>query len=90
MTNPDCTSRRSTLQSAHRPVRGHTGAAADEAPALASAVVGAPVGAAETLPTDTVTGVEEAIPESSEAPRVHAIAAAPISRNIQGNFVIDL
>jgi microcystin-dependent protein len=89
MTNPDCTRRRSTLQRAHWPVRGHTGAA-DEAPALAAAVVDAPAGAAATLPAATVAGVEEAIPVSSEAARVHAAAAAQASRNTQGNFVIDL
>jgi hypothetical protein len=37
-----------------------------------------------------VAGVEEAIPVSSEAAPVQAIAAAQISRSTQQNFVIDL
>jgi hypothetical protein len=37
---------------------------------------------AVALPEATVAGVEEAIPESSEAARVHAVAAAQISRNM--------
>jgi hypothetical protein len=57
---------------------------------LAAALVDAPPGAAATLPTATVAGVEEATPASSEAAFVHAAAAAQISRNTQGNFVIDL
>jgi hypothetical protein len=89
MTNPDCTSLRSTLQRAHWPVRGHAGAAEDGA-TLGAAVVDAPAGVAATLPAATVAGVEEAIPVSSEAALVHAVAAAQISRNTQGIFVIDL
>jgi hypothetical protein len=50
----------------------------------------APVGAVATLSAATVGGVEEAVPASSEAARVHAVPAAQISRNMQGNFVIDL
>jgi hypothetical protein len=65
---------------------------------LAAAVVGVAAGACATLPEATVGGVadatvggvEEAVPASSDAARVHAVPAAQISRNMQGNFVIDL
>jgi len=53
-------------------------------------LVAAPAGAAATLPTATVAGVEEATPASSEAALVHAVTAAQTSRNTQGSFVIDL
>ena len=89
MTNPDCTRRRSTLQSAHWPVLGHTGAA-DEAPALAAAAVDAAAGVAAGLPEATAAGVEEAVAVSSEAARVQAVAAAQISRRTERNVVIDL
>ena len=88
--------RRSTLHSAHRPVRGHsaadgeTPALAMGAAALAAGVVDAPVGALVSVTEAPGAAVEEAVPASWEAPLVHAAAAAQISRNRQGNFVIDL
>jgi hypothetical protein len=57
--------------------------------ALAAAVVAA-AGDCAPLPAATVGGVEEVVPASSEAARVHAVPAAQISMNMQGNFVIDL
>jgi hypothetical protein len=48
---------------------------------LAAAVVTA-AGDCATLPAATVGGVEEAVPASSEAARVHAVPAAQISRNM--------
>jgi hypothetical protein len=55
-----------------------------------AAAVGAPVGAAATLTAAVVAGVEEAIAVSSEAARVHEVAAAQVSRNRRGNLGIDL
>jgi hypothetical protein len=56
---------------------------------LAAGVEDAPVGAFASL-SAPATAVEEAIAASWEAPFVHAVAAAQMSRNRQGNFVIDL
>jgi hypothetical protein len=53
-------------------------------------VVDAATGVTAALPEPTTAGVEEAVPAPSEAARVHAVAAAKISGNMQGNFVIDL
>jgi len=57
---------------------------------LAAGVVGTAAGACATLSAASVGGVEEAVSASSEAALVHAVPAAQISRNMQGNFVIDL
>jgi hypothetical protein len=65
-------------------------AAAVVAAAVLAAAVAAAAGDCATLPAATVGGVEEAIAPSSEGPFVHAVAAAQISRNMQGNLVIDL
>jgi hypothetical protein len=65
-------------------------AAAVLAAAVLAAAVVAAAGNCATLPAATVGGVEEAVPASSEAARVHAVPTAQITRNMQGNFVIDL
>jgi hypothetical protein len=49
----------------------------------------APLGAFASL-SAPATAVEEAVAGSSEALFVHAEAPAQISRNRQGNFVIDI
>jgi hypothetical protein len=53
-------------------------------------LVAVAVGPCATLLEATVGGVEEAVPASSEAARVHAVPAVQISRNMERNFVIDL
>jgi hypothetical protein len=50
-----------------------------------------PAAGAEATPSAvTVGGVEEAIPASSDAARVQAVAAPQMSSNMQGNCVIEL
>jgi hypothetical protein len=69
-------------------VRGQAGSA-DEVPVFATAGVDAPDEEVVTLPA-AVVAVEEAVAAPSEAGRVHAYAAAQISRNRQEDLVIKL
>ena len=78
-TKPDCSSRFSTLQSAHWPVRGQT------------AEVGAPVVPAsgvDGLTTSAVVAVEDAVGALSDAERVHAARGTEASRSRPGSFFI--
>jgi hypothetical protein len=80
-TNPDCSSRFSTLQSAHLPVRGQP------------AAVGAPVVAAsggDAFTTRDVVAVEDADPALSDDGRVQAARAAEASTSRTGSFLMEL
>jgi hypothetical protein len=62
----------------------------DELPTLIAAEVGVSDGVAETGGPTSAVAVGEADASLSEAFRVHAVEAAQISRNKQGNLLIDL
>ena len=81
-------------------MRGHSGPADEGPPALAAvgvdgvgiAVVGvtAPDAVADTLPAACAVGVEDAAAAPSEAGRLHAVAAAQMSRKTRDKVVIEL
>jgi outer membrane lipoprotein SlyB len=80
-TNPDCTSRFSTLHSAHLPVRGQ--------PPLGGATLPATIGrAVDTL--EEMVAVEEVVPAPSEEDPVHAARVAEASMSQPGKSFIGI